>query len=93
MGTLEENRINLVKKYGVEDEKTKQVSVPKDKTQEFYAELNELMQLEIDIPFEPISLEEFGDISLSAADVVRLDGKIIANDDEEVVEEKKSTVI
>ena len=94
MEDLEENRIKLVKKYGTEDEDTKQVTVPKEKTQDFYAELAELMQLEIDIPFEAIGLEEFGDITLSAADVMRLDGKIIANDDIEVVEEeKKSTVI
>jgi hypothetical protein len=79
MAILEENRIKLVKKYGDEDKETKQLSVPQDKAQEFYAEFNELLQLEIDIDFEPIPLQAFGDITLSAADVMRLDGKIIAN--------------
>jgi len=76
---LEESRVKLVKKYGVEDEETKQVSVPTEKTQEFYAELNELMQIDIDIDFEPIPLEAFGDISISASDALKLDGKIIIN--------------
>ena len=48
MKMLEENRIKLVKKYGEEDEETKQLSVPPEKTQEFYNEFNELMQIEIE---------------------------------------------
>ena len=86
MKTLEENRVKLVKKYGEENEETKQFSVPQEKTPDFYKEFNELMQIEIDIDFEPISLKEFGDISISASDVMRLDGKIIVND--EVVKNK-----
>jgi hypothetical protein len=106
MEALEENRIKLVKKYGIVNEENKQLTVPQDKTQDFYREFSELMSLEIDIPFEPIALESFGDISLSAADVAKLDGKIIANDDDDddddddeeeevvdAVEEKKPTVI
>lgn len=77
MNLLEENRIKLVKKYGKQTEDNGQFAVDPDKTQDFYNEINELMQVEIDIDFEPISLEEFGDIKLSASDMIRLDGKII----------------
>jgi hypothetical protein len=83
MKALEENRVKLVKKYGVEDEKTKQISVPQDNAQDFHKEFNELMQVEIEVDFEPIPLEQFGDIELSASDVLRLDGKIILGDEKE----------
>ncbi len=88
MKMLEENRIKLVKKYGEEDEETKQLSVPPEKTQEFYNEFNELMQIEIDVDFEPVPLEQFGDIEMSASDVINLDGKIIA--DESPAEKEKT---
>ena len=78
--TLEENRVKLVQKYGKEDEETNQVSVPSENAPKFYQEFNELMSIEIDIDFEPISLKEFGDISISAADALRFDGIILIND-------------
>lgn len=80
MKTLEESRVKLVQKHGEENEETKQFSVPPTKTQEFYKEFNELMQCEIEIDFDPIPLELFGDIKLSASDVLRLDGKVIQGD-------------
>lgn len=81
MKILEDNRIKLVRQYGVEDEKTKQITVPPEKTQEFYKELTSLMQLEIDIDFKPIKLKDFGNIELSASDVMKLDGKIIMGEE------------
>jgi len=87
MKTLEENRIELVKKHGSTDEKTSQVSVAPENTPAFYKELGELMQIEIDIPFEPIILEELEDIKLSATDILRLEGKIIVSGEPESVEE------
>jgi len=94
MVLLEENRVKLVKKYGEADAETQQLSVPQEKAQDFYTEFNELLQVEVDIDFEPIPLQAFGDISLSAADVMRLDGKIIANNGIVAdVEIKKDAVI
>jgi len=80
MKTLEETRIKLVKQYGEENEETHQFSVSEEKAQDFYKEFNELMQVVIDIDFEPIQLKELGDIDMSASDVLRLDEKIIIND-------------
>jgi len=82
LSILEENRIKLVKQYGVEDEKTKAVSVPPDKSQDFYNAFNELMQIEIEIDFEPIPLKDLGEIELSASDMMKLDGKIIKGPEE-----------
>jgi hypothetical protein len=103
MTTLEENRVTLIKKYGEEDAKTKQLTVTPAKTQDFYKEFSELMQLEIEIDFKPIPLSAFGDIALSASDVLKLDDKIIVNDcvpevtkdtkKEEKKKDKKAVVI
>ena len=91
INSLEENRVKLVKKYGEEDKESGQLAVPTEKAEEFYKEFNELLQLEIDIDFEPIPLGAFGDISLSAADVVRLDGKIIVDNSPQDIKVKKET--
>jgi hypothetical protein len=80
---LEEGRVKLVKKYGKTDEKTGQISVNTEETQSFYKEFNELMQMEIEVDFEPIPLNAFGDIEISASDVLSLDGKILTGEDSE----------
>lgn len=81
MSVMEAGRIKLVNKYGAENEETKQVTVPQEKTADFYKEFNELMRMEVEIDFEPISLDALGDIQLSAADIMRLDGKIIIGEE------------
>jgi len=90
MKTLEEHRVELVKKHGTVDEETKQVSVAPENTPAFYKELGELMNIDIDIPFEAIPLADFGDIELSAADVLKLSDKIIAVPEEAPVKEAES---
>lgn len=82
MSLLEENRVKLVKKYGKEDEKTKSMTVPPENSQAFFNSFNELMQLEVDINFEPVALKDLGDIELSAADMVKLSGTIIKCEDD-----------
>ncbi len=94
MSMMEESRIKLVTKYGKEDGETKQVTVPQENTADFYKEFNELMMVEIEIDFEPITLASLGNIELSAADVMKMDGKIIIGEEVkpvavEVVEDKK----
>jgi len=78
---LEENRVKLIKKYGIEDEKTKQIQVAPGKTDDFYKEFNELLSLQIEIDFEPIPLKDFGEILISASDILKLDNRIIINDE------------
>lgn len=45
---VEEKRVELVKKYGVEDEATKNISVPKEKMEDFTKAINEIFNTEID---------------------------------------------
>lgn len=87
MKRFEENRVKLVKKHGTQKEDTVQFEVPPEKTKEFYEELNALLQIEVKIDFEPIPLKDLGDITLSATDVMKLDGKVII----EKAAKKKST--
>jgi len=85
---LEENRIRLVKKYSNDAENDKEMKVADDKVDEFQKEFNVLLNVEVDVPFEPISIDDLGDdIKLTPIDIIRL-GNIIScdEDDEEKVE-------
>lgn len=54
--TLEEKRIELVKKYGKQDAKGN-YSVPDDQVAAFTADFNQLLQAKVNIDFQPIALE------------------------------------
>ena len=88
MQTLEENRVKLVKKYGTPNKDQNSIGVGPENVNKFYTELNELMGITIELDFEPIPLSEFGNIEISATDIVRLDNKIIKC--EKLQEEKTS---
>lgn len=75
---LEENRVKLVQKHGKKDEETQQVTVAPESAEAFYKEFSELMQIEVELDFEPIPLDAFGDITLSASDILKLEGKVIS---------------
>ena len=75
LGEIEEFRVGLVKKFGEEGDDGN-FSVPKDKMELFIDEFNELLNTEIDVEFEPIDIEVFGDINISAKDLMLLE-KII----------------
>ena len=72
LGDIEDFRVSLIKKLGVEDE-SGNVQVPEDKMNEFVTEFNELLQQEIDIEFETIDVDTFGDVNLSARDLMVLE--------------------
>lgn len=60
-GDFETNRIKILKEY-VSDGETK---VPDDKIDEFSAKINELLNIEIDLGCDPISIDDLGDISVA----------------------------
>lgn len=72
LGEIEEFRVNLVQKLGVQDEEG-QIMVPQEKMKEFVAEFNELLNQEVDIEFDSIDVDVFGDISVSAKDMLLLE--------------------
>lgn len=69
---IEDGRVSLVKKYGVEDD-TKNVRVPEDKMPSFIQEFNEFLSEEVEFEFEPISVDVIGDVNISAKDLMVLD--------------------
>ena len=89
--TLEETRVRLVKKFADNPDapEGQEIKVKETLVNKFNEEFNVLLNEEIDIPFDPIPLDEIGDgVKLTPIDVIRL-GKIIFDkddDDPEVVE-------
>lgn len=71
---LEEQRIASVKKFGVSDPTTQEIAVSAENASAFSAEMNALISMEIDLPFEKINLvEHLGNIELKPAEIVLLE--------------------
>lgn len=58
---FETNRIKIVKKYIPEGAK----KVPEDKLDEFRDELQKLLDVELEIEVEPITIEDLGNVNIS----------------------------
>ncbi len=69
MQLYEEQRIGLVKKYGDEPDEKGATAVKPENNQKFIEELTELTGVEVELDFEPISVDELGDIEISAGDL------------------------
>jgi len=69
---IENSRIQLVTKFGTKNEETGEIHVDKDKTNDFMKEINNLFQEEVDIEFDQIRIEDFGNISISTSDIILL---------------------
>lgn len=69
--SLEEARINLVKKYaGVEEDSTDQnIKVPEDKEQEFTQEYTELLQQDVEIEVDLIDIKDLEKFSLTIQEI------------------------
>jgi len=72
LGEIEEFRVNLIKKMGVSGEDGS-IKVPDDKMEEFIEEFNELLQNEVEVDFEPIEVEQLGDIKIDTQSLIALD--------------------
>jgi hypothetical protein len=82
--TFEEQRIKLFQKYGVKDEngnlKTYEgdkINIAKDNLKLFNTEFKELCNIEINIDFEPIKLDDLGDIKLKTLTLYGLSDFIV----------------
>jgi hypothetical protein len=83
MKTLEDSRIKLVKRLGVEDE-AGNYTIPADAMDAFSAEMGDLLEVSIELPGERIKLESLGDsVKLSAIDLINLDWLFEAKADAE----------
>lgn len=71
LSEIEEFRVGLVTKLGETDEETGATQVPEEKMEDFVNEFNELLSQEIDVQFEPLSIEVLGDdTTISAKDMM-----------------------
>lgn len=61
-----EQRNELVKKFGEEDEKTQTWNVKKENLTEFYEELQKLLDVEETLEFEKIKIDELAGIQIEA---------------------------
>lgn len=69
---LEKRRVDLVKQYGKDDGKGN-FSVEPEQAEKFASEVNEWLDVEVEIPGDPIRLADLGDeIKLSGIDYIRL---------------------
>ena len=74
LGDIEEFRINLVKRLGVDDKENEgALQVPDEKMGEFIESFNELLMTEIEVEFEPIEISTLGDIQVSTKELLALD--------------------
>lgn len=61
-------RSKLFEKYG--ERKEDDIIIPKEKTGDFNTELEELLDVDIKLDYDPILVSDLGDIKLSAADLM-----------------------
>jgi hypothetical protein len=73
LGFLEEQRMNLVRKYGTAVEETGEIKVTTENMPDFVKEYNELLQEELRIEFSPISLDSVENLELTPLDMVQLE--------------------
>lgn len=78
MEIVEKARADLVKKYSEEDDTEKNVTVrvKPENEQKFRDEFSELLSEEIELDFDPINLDDLGNVKITPIDLFRL-SKII----------------
>ena len=74
----EEQKFDLVKKYGVDDGKNN-ITVPPENMGEFIPKINELLGVEVDIRLSQIKLKELEGGKLTAEDMTHLEPFIKEN--------------
>lgn len=66
LDTYIEARNSLITELGEEDPKTKNITVKPENSQEYARRLGELLDVEVEIDFEPIKISDLGDIKVSS---------------------------
>ena len=67
---LEDERQKLINKYGQEKEGT--VTVQEQNKEAFLKEFGELMETQIDVDWDPISIDALGSVELSVAEITKI---------------------
>ena len=64
---IEKARLKVAQHYGVLNEEAGRYDIPTDKIQEAQAELDNLFAIEQDLPIKKLSIESFGDVGFTPA--------------------------
>lgn len=70
MEILEKARIKLIEKYAEKKEEGKEIIVPEKNRNKFQEEFSILLREKVEIKFDPISIDDLGDITMSTNDIV-----------------------
>jgi len=74
---IEEERVKLVKKLGVLNEKTQNIEIPKDAMAQFQKEFIELMHEDVEIEFDAFNINDFETkdrvIEITTQDMLKLE--------------------
>lgn len=68
---IEEQRVKLVTKYG-ENGENEAVTVSDSKKEEFLKEFSELLESEIELNWQPLSISNFDGLNLSVNDMLKV---------------------
>lgn len=78
---LDANRRELYKKYGKpKEDDPNQIAITEENREAFLAEIKELLDEEITVDFEPVKVDDLGDIKISSIDLANLSLFIISDD-------------
>lgn len=69
--SVEDQRVKMVSKYGEKDENGS-VSVSESNKESFIKEFSDLLATEIEVQWEPISIEKFDSLNLSTNDLLKV---------------------
>ena len=69
---IEKARLEIAKHYGILDEEKQQYNIPKEKTQEAYKELEDLLSIEQDLDIKTFSIEALGNAEFTPAQMQAL---------------------
>jgi hypothetical protein len=67
---LEDERQKLINKYG--EEKDGVVSVLEKHKEDFLKEFSELLETQIDVDWDPISIDSLGNVELSVSEITKI---------------------
>lgn len=67
---LEDERQKLINKYG--EEKENAVTVKNENKETFLKEFTELLETQIEVDWEPISVDSLGQVELSVAEITKI---------------------
>jgi hypothetical protein len=74
LALFEESRMKLVKKYGVTNEETSEISVSEENMEAFFKEISELLEEEVELSFNKIDINSIPDsVTLSPNEVSALE--------------------